>query len=219
MLVSQYLLVVRLLMTPVIDCRNGRTPDQMPDITVGKQDWFNWLSLQNSFRFLFQHDYEIQAGVKGSQELSFTAVKQGNYWHAHKRVNGQLRRIHLGRDENLTYETLCETATVISVDSLFREYKTKKQVERKSHSKACETKDENNEVDKLKAELAKLQEQLATEQAQTVRLSTEIERLQSQSQLPDLEKIRDRALLTQPPGDRRKLKKALDQFIASINQQ
>jgi hypothetical protein len=203
-------------MTVVIDCRNGQTPDEMPDISVGEPDWFSWLKEQNSFRFLCQYSYEIQAAVEGIKELSFTAVKQGNYWHAHKRVNGQLRRIHLGRDENLTYETLCETATTISVDGLFRDYKTKKQVERKSHSKACETKDENDELDKLKAELAKLQEQLATEQAQTVRLSAEIERLQSQSQLPDLSIIRDRILLRHLPAKRRELRKALDQFIGEL---
>jgi chromosome segregation ATPase len=42
----------------------------------------------------------------------------------------------------------------------------------------------------------------------------EIDRLQSPTNSPDLEKIRDRVLVTHPPKDRRKLKLALDQFIS-----
>jgi hypothetical protein len=46
------------------------------------------------------------------------------------------------------------------------------------------------------------------------KLREQIERLQSSSNSPDLEKIRDRILLTQPPKERRKLKTILDQFIS-----
>jgi hypothetical protein len=78
---------------------------------------------------------------------------------------------------------------------------------------------------KLETELTQLQKQLADLQAKrrldldlchvrAVGLSAKIDRLESRFQLPALEKIRDRILLTHPPKERRKLKTVLDQFIS-----
>lgn len=62
--------------------------------------------------------------------------------------------------------------------------------------------------------------------AETERLREQIKEYQekldnstvTQSSKADLEKIRDRVLLTHSPKDRRKLKSALDQFISQLGQ-
>lgn len=197
-------------------------------VYVGTNVWFNhWLTNPELISFRYE-----------SREGSFTARRRkGDYWNAYRKVNGKLRQEYLGKSSDLTETKLIETARTLAMDNSAywrRKYPHPQRLDNDpcitvskpeakqsitclyNPAESCIT-ETSDEVIRLKAELAKLRERLATELAQTVRLSAEIERLQSQSQLPDLSVIRDRILLTQPPGDRRKLKKALDQFIASIN--
>jgi predicted nucleic acid-binding Zn-ribbon protein len=67
-----------------------------------------------------------------------------------------------------------------------------------------------NSVEPLKRENERLREQIK-EYRQKLENS-------AQSSEADLEKIRDRVLLTHSPKDRRKLKSALDQFISQLGQ-
>ncbi len=65
----------------------------------------------------------------------------------------------------------------------------------------------------LERQLERTQTKLEESQKLTAELTQEIETLKERSHFSDLDKVRDRFLLTQPPGKRRDLKKMLDQFI------
>jgi hypothetical protein len=73
-------------------------------------DWFDWLEnpATKSFR------YESPQGV-------FTAIKErrsGHFvWYAHRRITGELKRIYLGKSENLTPKKLLETARKLNPKS------------------------------------------------------------------------------------------------------
>lgn len=73
-------------------------------------DWFDWLEnpATKSFR------YESPEGV-------FTAVKERRsshfVWYAHRRITGELKRIYLGKSENLTPKKLLETARKLNPKS------------------------------------------------------------------------------------------------------
>ncbi len=70
---------------------------------VGSEAWLVWLEQEwcKSFR------YQSEAG-------SFTAIKEKrrgrSVWYAHRRRGGRLKRLYLGKSENLTATKLAETA-------------------------------------------------------------------------------------------------------------
>jgi hypothetical protein len=72
-------------------------------LQVGEPYWLDWLEqlLTKSFR------YESVTGT-------FTAIKENRrgrpIWYAHRRVGGKLKRVYLGKSENLTRAKLVETA-------------------------------------------------------------------------------------------------------------
>jgi hypothetical protein len=72
-------------------------------LKVGDPYWLDWLeqALTKSFR------YESATGI-------FTAIKENrrgrSIWYAHRRVKGKLKRVYLGKSENLTRSKLVETA-------------------------------------------------------------------------------------------------------------
>ncbi|MEG3879315.1 hypothetical protein QT972_18340 [Microcoleus sp. herbarium7] len=77
------------------------------------------------------------------------------------------------------------------------------------------------EIEELKANLASVTKQLQQVTEELDRLKDDNVTQSSQDEAVtqsrlDLPAIRDRLLMTQPPNKRRELKKALDQFIASI---
>ncbi len=114
-------LTVALKVPPVRRTRRGAGPpipkvekgilswyDEYAQITnivgqVGSADWMDWLESQwtRSFR------YESTQG-------SFTAIKEDrrgrSVWYAHRRRGGQLKRLYLGKSENLTAAKLVEAA-------------------------------------------------------------------------------------------------------------
>lgn len=192
-------------------------------IYVGTNVWFNhWLTNPEltSFR------YECPQG-------SFTARRRkGDYWNAYRKVNGKLRQEYLGKSSDLTETKLIETSRTLAMDSSAywrMKYPQPQQLDKSecitvnepkakqvitglyNQSDPCITVSEI-EVVRLKAELAKIQEQLLVEQLKVTELVAKQE-----SQLANLEKIRDRFLLTQPPAKRRELKKALNHFIDELN--
>jgi hypothetical protein len=80
-------------------------------------DWVKWLESVKSFR------YECRHG-------NISVVRDGEYWTASKKVNGQLRRKRLGRSESVTIEKLTETAKTLCVNVFYKEH-----LERQSEKK------------------------------------------------------------------------------------
>jgi len=70
---------------------------------VGLANYMTWLETEENRSFRYVSDLG-----------SFTAIKENRrgrrVWYAHRRQNGQLRRVYLGRSENLTAGKLAETA-------------------------------------------------------------------------------------------------------------
>lgn len=75
---------------------------------VGSRDWAEWLESHTSRSFRYESD-----------QGSFTAIKEerrGRWvWYAHRRRAGQLKRLYLGRSENLTAAKLVEAARKLNV--------------------------------------------------------------------------------------------------------
>jgi hypothetical protein len=71
--------------------------------TVGSAEWFLWLEAAGAKSFRYESDHG-----------TFTALKEKRrgrvLWYAHRRQAGQLKRIYLGRTENLTATKLAEAA-------------------------------------------------------------------------------------------------------------
>lgn len=83
---------------------------QPTQVIVGMPEWYLWLQTATTFTFHYADNI-------------FTARKErsGNkrgelYWRAYRRRNGKLRRIYLGKSEELTLERLKAAATML--DSL-----------------------------------------------------------------------------------------------------
>lgn len=114
-------LTVALKVPPVRRTRRGARPpipkveqgilswyDEYAQITnvvgqVGSADWAEWLDNRRTRSFRYQSD-----------QGSFTAIKEArrgrSVWYAHRRRAGQLKRLYLGKSENLTAAKLVETA-------------------------------------------------------------------------------------------------------------
>lgn len=71
--------------------------------TVGSVEWQQWLAGAGTRSFRYESD-----------QGAFTAVKEkrrGRWvWYAHRRQGGRLKRVYLGRPENLTAAKLVEVA-------------------------------------------------------------------------------------------------------------
>lgn len=195
-------------------------------VYVGTDVWYeHWLSNPELISFR----YECPDG-------SFTARRRkGDYWNAYRKVNGKLRQEYLGKTTDLTQTNLIETAKTLALDNTAywrMKYPKPQQLDKDTcitvgelevkqsdgvlynQSEICIT-ELQNEVVMLKAELAKLKKQLAAEQVKVA----EALAFQSQYQSPDLDKVRDRFLMTQSPGKRRELKRAIDQFIRDMTRE
>ena len=75
-------------------------------ITVGSPAWFAWLDQATTFAFV---------GATGR----FTACKEprargSSYWKAYRTVHGKLRRVYLGKSDDLTLERLHATAASLA---------------------------------------------------------------------------------------------------------
>ncbi len=131
-------------------CSHGElvAPGVPEAIQVGSQAWFDWISKATSFR------YESSSG-------SFTAVKEpkksGDYWTAHRRVAGKLRRSYLGLGTDLVLYKLESTATVLADSGywnkpslpgkLLESQKTVSETTKENNSKSQKTVSETEEND------------------------------------------------------------------------
>ena len=70
---------------------------------VGSAEWLDWLEAAGAHSFRYESDLGV-----------FTAIKEKRrgrpVWYAHRRQAGHLKRVYLGRSENLTAAKLAETA-------------------------------------------------------------------------------------------------------------
>ncbi|NJL41595.1 MAG: hypothetical protein HC899_36575 [Leptolyngbyaceae cyanobacterium SM1_4_3] len=100
-------------------------------IEVGSERWFRWLDESGCTKF----------GVKTSAG-SFTAQLEGRrgesqYWYAYKRKDGRLRKLYMGRTEDLMSEKLNRCCWAINTsDEDFYNYKPKKQQPEKLPNKS-----------------------------------------------------------------------------------
>lgn len=119
-----------------------RTGLHLPDktIAIGSSEWIQWLEANKSFRFECPQTTQIQGGFTETNMAGFTGIKQGKYWQAHKKVRGQLRREYLGKPQELTYETLRETAYKICSNRYWESHQAEQKAKAESHNKQkCET--------------------------------------------------------------------------------
>jgi len=92
--------------TPIILSGRVYTDDPYTGSLVGSPAWFTWLTTATSFY------YEDRQG-------SFTAhgerrQRGGLYWTAYRRQQGVLRRVYLGKADQLTLQRLEDVALLLT---------------------------------------------------------------------------------------------------------
>jgi len=142
-------------MTTKIDYQGIHIEGQL--IAPDTPEWHEWLAAAKSFRFEMNHEAWIDGKVPTVETLTFSGVKlKQGYWQAHKKVDGTLRREHLGKIP--TYAKLKEVAVLINSDSYWHQKRrSPKSMPPESHNNS-ETVSEHSsqnadEIAKLKAEL------------------------------------------------------------------
>lgn len=176
-------------MTTKVD-RNGIHTDGGL-ISPDSPEWYQWLESAKSFRFETDYETFIDGRVPLMETLTFSGVKiksgKGEYWQAHKKVDGVLRREHLGK--NPSYARLKEIANLINSSAYWHQKKQRspKLVSVESHNQNCET---VNEVSSQAAnEIAKLEEELLDLQTENMRLQEENAKLKQKFEgLPERER-------------------------------
>lgn len=116
-------------------------PSKSTPIKIGSDEWRFWLKDAKKFRFSHSQGREIQpgSGIISFRDLTFTAFRAGKdkpYWNAQRRKQGVLSTRYLGRDEDLTYETMVEIALMLDKGSTKDEGKQRslKSTRSESHS-------------------------------------------------------------------------------------
>ena len=144
-------------MTTKIDYQGIHLEGQL--IAPDTPEWHEWLSTAKSFRFELDHETWIDGRVPMVKTLTFSGVKVGSYWQAHKK-SGSLRREYLGKSPSLA--KLKEVDVLINSDSYWHQkQRSAKPVSRESHKNSSETVSEHSspagdEIAKLKAELERI---------------------------------------------------------------
>ena len=154
---------------------------------IGSDEWLNWLEANKSFRFECPYHLQIQGGFTRVDTANFSAIKQGNYWQAHKKVKGKLRREHLGKAEILTYELMCETAYRICSDHYWESYKAERESKAKSQKNKTETIRPSllrvgMEVEGLSCEISELKPHLFQLQEDNTQLRSELIELRGKNE-------------------------------------
>src|SRR6266704_2345099 len=73
--------------------------NEIPPIPVGSKDWYAWLSDQEALSFAYK---TAQGTMTARREL-----RHGSwYWYAYRCQNARLRKVYLGKTENLTPQRL-----------------------------------------------------------------------------------------------------------------
>src|SRR2546430_8724367 len=73
--------------------------NELAPITVGAHDWYAWLNDQEALSFAYK---TAQGTMTARREL-----RHGSwYWYAYRFQNARLRKVYLGKTENLTPQRL-----------------------------------------------------------------------------------------------------------------
>jgi hypothetical protein len=114
----------------------GKVKGAGTDITVGSQEWFQWLETVSSFR------YEDGNGDFAVQK------RNGKYWNAVKRKIGDRRQEYLGKTSDLTADKLKEVSHLLnSYDATYRELRSEKRKQKCDTTESCITIRENSYCD------------------------------------------------------------------------
>lgn len=159
-------------------------PSTSTPIPIGSNEWLEWLRAARKFKFSHSKGYEVHpgSGIISFRDLTFTAFRAGKdkpYWNAQRRKQGDLRTRYLGRDEDLTYQSMLDVALLLdkgstkderkrqapkspSLESHSGNYETNSQlVDKESHKEKYETETQptsqsTDEIAKLKDELERI---------------------------------------------------------------
>src|SRR5947209_2200308 len=75
---------------------------------VDTSDWHDWLETACTFTFRSSHSTFTARKERASNK------RGGLYWRAYRKRNGKLRRVYLGKSEELTLQRLELAATVLA---------------------------------------------------------------------------------------------------------
>jgi LuxR family maltose regulon positive regulatory protein len=64
-----------------------------------RTDWLDWLYEHPAFRFQLKGFFVT---------LRREPQRHAEFWYAYKKIDGRLRKLYVGRSEDLTYERLVE---------------------------------------------------------------------------------------------------------------
>lgn len=122
-------------MTIKVDLQGAHIHEGEAPIAIGGVEWLEWLrGNPKSFRFECSSDTCIEGTTFIKvKTASFTAVRAGKYWQAHKKAQGTLRREHLGLDEKLTYDLMREVACKISSERYWEQRRAEQKSKAESH--------------------------------------------------------------------------------------
>ncbi len=77
-------------------------------IPIGGSSWYGWLDDERNPSFSFK-------GVVGSFTARREQQRNGKYWYAYRKRDGKLRKVYLGRKEELTLQRLNAVAELLSL--------------------------------------------------------------------------------------------------------
>jgi len=92
--------------TPIVLSGHIYTDDEYTGTHVGSPAWFAWLATATSFYY---------DGRRGTFTAHCERRQRGDlYWTAYRRQRGVLRRVYLGKADQLTTQRLEEVALLLS---------------------------------------------------------------------------------------------------------
>ncbi len=91
--------------------RFDRVGDQPVPIVVGTDAWYTWLMDQHIQSFSFRHPLGTFTARRERKRRSW-------YWYAYHKHAGRLRKVYLGKTEDLTLERLNEAAAVLNIQDI-----------------------------------------------------------------------------------------------------
>jgi predicted ATPase/DNA-binding CsgD family transcriptional regulator len=108
-------------------------------ISIGANSWFAWLDDERNPSFSFR-------GAAGSFTARREQQRNGWYWYAYRKREGKLRKVYLGRKEELTLQRLNTVAELLSVPGASADQVVEEPIRIADQPLAVETSPERSEV-------------------------------------------------------------------------
>jgi len=109
---------------------NNRLQDQEIILEVDSIEWFTWLAEHKSFTFY---------GTNGHFTVRRESRRQKDFWYGYRRRDGKLRKLYLGKGEELTAERLERASLTLAGQDLFERYSADAAVNTQSDSPRIDT--------------------------------------------------------------------------------